>query len=889
MFVNKMRMGGTTLCLSLLLIFSIAFLAQAGTTGTISGVVIDKQTGSPVAYAAVRIPNLGLGGFTDGSGYFTIIGVPAGEWDVTAELVGYKTSTVNNVVVKADKRTDITVNLISEALTGYEITTYSEPLIRKDIMSTERTMTSSEIERSTIDAFTDIMQRTAGIISEGTTEGGIGSGGSYHVRGGRDSEMVYVVDGITVSNPLYGGSGMYINTNAIEQMSILTGGWDAQYGEAQSAVVNIVTKEGSDKHSGNFTYTQDLWQQRYEWDSMFRLASTGQPDPDQPLITWHTTSRQERRTKLGASLGGPLSSKISYFVSGEWQRSWTRFPVKDPTIDWDASLKLAFKFTEKSKLTLSGGYSNLKQDRFRVKWQYYLGEGYLDQKREQWRGSLKFTQYLGESSFFSVNFGRVNRFVKANAPGAEDLEIYKIDAGRDLEDQRYLTREQLDATGFFYTRGGERWWEEYTTYYYLIDGDFTSQLSKRNEFKCGAEYKWYNLDYYSVQPLPSNTYNNIYIAKPKQFSAYAQDKMEYKSMVLNLGVRFDLFDASEKYLDDPFNFYDPDKGWGYNQDSEYSTFEELYEAEGITPSVKWKFSPRVGFSFPVTENDKFHFAYGHFFQIPPFQYLYMSTQRYPIGAYPLLGYPDLEPEQTIQYEFGIEHIFTENMVGDATVFIKKIKNLLDTHRVEAEYGTYSKTTNADYGSSRGFELTLSKRLSNMFAFDVGYTFSVAKGLASSYRQGYDYAYYGWVLPRQENYLDWDQRHTINASFDLRDVNKWGVNVSMVYGSGAPYSTPVETGQPEINNLRMPWTLNIDTRFNYDLSFGGMKYTFFVEAKNITSLFHKNVVYLGHNEGEGDAEDYTLWLNDYDDPDGPWDDIETYDTPCTLRAGVTLSF
>jgi hypothetical protein len=229
------------------------------------------------------------------------------------------------------------------------------------------------------------------------------------------------------------------------------------------------------------------------------------------------------------------------------------------------------------------------------------------------------------------------------------------------------------------------------------------------------------------------------------------------------------------------------------------------------------------------------------------------------------------------------------MVGDATVFVKSIKNLIDTERVDEDWGNFSRRVNADYGSARGFEITLSKRLSNMFAFDVGYTFSVAKGLASSFRQGYNYAYYGWVLPRTENYLDWDQRHTINATFDIRDVNKWGVNVTMVYGSGAPFSTPVETGQPEINNLRMPWTLNLDAKFNYDLSFGGMKYSFFVEAKNITTLFHKNAVYLGYNEGQSGGEDYTTWLNRYNDPDGPFDDMEAYDLPCTLRAGLTVSF
>lgn len=175
----------------------------------------------------------------------------------------------------------------------------------------------------------------------------------------------------------------------------------------------------------------------------------------------------------------------------------------------------------------------------------------------------------------------------------------------------------------------------------------------------------------------------------------------------------------------------------------------------------------------------------------------------------------------------------------------------------------------------------------MFAAKVAYTFSVSKGLASSFRQGYMYEYYGWVLPRRENLLDWDQTHSLDLTFDIRDVELWGINVTMVYGSGMPYSTAPELGQPAINDKRMPWTLNLDLKANYDIRLMGMKYSFYVEARNLINRL--NVQNLGADEGEGTGLDWSNWLFYYNDPDGPFDDYEVYGDPLIVRAGVSVQF
>jgi len=858
---------------SVLMFHAICF---AGTTGTLSGVVTDQQ-GNPLANAAVSILGTGMGAFTDGNGYFYVAGLQAGTWNVQAELLGYGTVTVNDVNVVVDQRTTLNIVMKVVALEGYRIDTYAEPLIRPDTTSTRRIITGDEMSNQVIDEFREVMSRTAGIVTEGGSDGVT----FYHVRGGRNTETVYMIDGISVVNPITGTVGMFVNTNAVEQISIITGGWDAQYGEAQSAIINIITKEGSEKFQGGFDLTQDVYSARQEFDSRMLLESTGQPDPNAPLITWHTSTRQPRRTKVGADFGGPLTGKMNYFVSGDWYRDWTKYPVKDPTIEWNISTKVTYRFSDRYKLSFSGNYTNLRRDRYDVQFQYILGSGYLDNATKAWKMGILWTHYINDRTFYSINFGRFTRDAMSHIPGVSDdreaaIEDYKWDLLRDPDDQRWMNRQMMDPTGWFFTKGAERWYSDEQTYYYTVTGDVTSELSKTNQMKFGGQCKLYNLDYFSFQPLPTNTYVDIYTAKPYMIAAYAQDKLEYSSLVLNIGVRLDMLNPVGTYVEDPFNSVD--------HLGDYATYEDIPR---ITPTIKYQISPRIGVSYPITERDKFHFAYGHFFQIPPFTYLFMSSQNPPQGAYPLLGWPDVKPEKTVQYEFGVEHIFTDDMVGDATVFFKDMQNLLDTEQISTPYGTYHRVTNADYGNSRGFEITLDKRLSNLFAARVGYTFSVSKGLASSFRQGYDYSYYGWVLPRRENLLDWDQTHSLDVTLDVRDVDKWGINVTMVYGSGMPYSTRPTTGQPTINDKRMPWTLNLDLKANYDLRLMGMKYSFYMEARNLINRL--NIQNLGSDEGTGTGLDWSNWLWKYNDPDGPFDDFEVYGDPLTVRAGVSVEF
>jgi outer membrane cobalamin receptor len=100
-----------------------------------------------------------------------------------------------------------------------------------------------------VNNISEVLSTMAGVVQN--HGGNYIVGGGYHFRGGRSSEITYLVDGFVVENALYGDMGMGISRNAISEISMITGAFNAEYGEATSGVINIVTKEGNQIIHGN--------------------------------------------------------------------------------------------------------------------------------------------------------------------------------------------------------------------------------------------------------------------------------------------------------------------------------------------------------------------------------------------------------------------------------------------------------------------------------------------------------------------------------------------------------------------------------------------------------------------------------------------------------------
>jgi outer membrane receptor protein involved in Fe transport len=365
-------------------------------------------------------------------------------------------------------------------------------------------------------------------------------------------------------------------------------------------------------------------------------------------------------------------------------------------------------------------------------------------------------------------------------------------------------------------------------------------------------------------------------------------------MVVNAGLRFDMLKAgADRFIDQL------DVNRGYEN----------------TP-IDYKFSPRLGISFPVTENTSFHFNYGHFFQPPQLRFLYEGVSDavdYINTGNAIIGDPGLRAEKTIAYEVGITKALSPTLRFDITAYTKNITDLVDT-RLRTGLQRYVIYTNSDFARIRGVELALEKRRENYVSGKVSYTLSEAKGTGSYQREGYyDYITSATgleiVFPKTEYYLDFDQRHTLTANIDIRVGEKEGIqpftnagiNILFTLGSGFPYTprTPVAFNLQglgkaigEINSARQPWVYRLDLKLDKTFKLGLFNSTLYLEVINLTDK--ENVITVYESSGKADDDGFAEYLGTASDVfvsryKSAVKDPDNYDVPRMVRLGLILGF
>ncbi|MDD4858489.1 MAG: hypothetical protein PHD74_10370, partial [Candidatus Krumholzibacteria bacterium] len=354
---------------------------------------------------------------------------------------------------------------------------------------------------------------------------------------------------------------------------------------------------------------------------------------------------------------------------------------------------------------------------------------------------------------------------------------------------------------------------------YNLKADITSKKWENHQFKTGVQVLYNDLDEETINfPASTNTdgsyrSSNIFHNFNPEASYYVQDKWQYQGMIVNGGVRVDFFSPGNNTA-------------------------ILITSSEIDPNVdtyKFQISPRLGFAFPITDKDKFHFHYGRFTQWPNRNYLF-RTQNMLTGS-GIMGNPDLDEELTVSYQAGVSHQFTETVAGHFVVFNKDIFGLISSTRVtDTELGIQGyRFINRTYASSRGLEVSIEKIRTRYIGGEISYTYSYADGVASDADFGVT-AEGLTHLPTQELPLDWDQRHTLNVTLGLQDQNKWGATLVYQYGSGlpwTPYDRFARRQDPLLeNSKRLPSTNVINIQGRKMFSIYGQELTLFFEGRNL---------------------------------------------------------
>lgn len=224
-----------------ILLTVIPFLLFAGTTGKLVGTIKDAQTGEQLIGANILIEGTDFGAATNVRGEYVILNIPPGRYNVRISFIGYETILYTDVIIIVDQTTQLSAEIAPISIeVGEVVVTAVAPMIRKDLTSSIAVISRDQIEALPVSTFTQLLSLQAGVVT---------SGNNLHVRGGRSNEIAFLVDGMYVTDPLLGGLATQINNDAIQEMSLLSGTFNAEYGNSMSGIVNIVTRDGSERFS----------------------------------------------------------------------------------------------------------------------------------------------------------------------------------------------------------------------------------------------------------------------------------------------------------------------------------------------------------------------------------------------------------------------------------------------------------------------------------------------------------------------------------------------------------------------------------------------------------------------------------------------------------------
>lgn len=417
-----------------------------------------------------------------------------------------------------------------------------------------------------------------------------------------------------------------------------------------------------------------------------------------------------------------------------------------------------------------------------------------------------------------------NRTLNDTADPVFDLRNFQWDADKEWF-QDYNNNGKQDSDDGFLNSGlwdPTAFWQDRISTEYTVKFDIQSQVSKFHELKSGVELKYRDLQMQSIERpdlpytgeavLPAGSpwpdrggIRDFYKYRPWEGDAYLQDKMEFEGLIVNAGLRMDFIIHDQKVVDE---------------------FRErlLRDEPGaiLAERGKWRISPRLGISHPITEKSKLYFNYGHFYQAPQFQYFYRSaTANFESNS--TIGNPNLDYEKTVQYELGVNTQVSEWVVFDIAGYYKDQYGLISTSDERWKNLTLDRYVNLDYGRMRGFEFSIEKRPANHYALQFNYDFSYAFGKASDQHANREARLKNVPYNWDEHPLNWDETHKINAYvtvlFNKGDhpeiagltlPDDWMATVQWEFGSGLPY-TPgkylVGIANENLilpNSARLPW-------------------------------------------------------------------------------------
>jgi len=900
----------------LLFVLIICSSISAQNTGSVSGTIKDKATGEALPGVNVILKGTYHGAATDINGKFNISGINPGAYNLEISLIGYKSVQFTGYQIAANQNKKIDVELEETVLTlGQDVVVVGEkPLMDVEETQSKRTISKEDIENAIVENISDLVSQQSGVVK---------SDNAIHIRGGRSYENAFLLDGVSVQDPLAGtGFGLQLSANAIEEVEVITGGYNAEFGQATSGVVNVRTREGGNRFHGSLTYKRDNFGDRssiHVFNIDVLEANLSGPEPITSIIL----------PALGLNIPGELSFFGNFYggisdgiTQGYLKKTanqiysstfnGSRFAPRGEN-SWFWMGKLTYKYSPTIKFNYSVNQSvNINQNSqslqsnleyiepspgYQYEFQYILDSANTFTHNNIYN-SFGITHTLNPKTFYELKINNYYTNLRADGNGKmwyeynepKDITNFPIEYYNPNRD----TIGVIPGDGFW-DLGNPFTWRDHFVQEFSIRGDLTSFFDEKNKFKAGFNFQFQEMqviDIYKPWIGELGLNNDIYKVYPALGSFYAQDNINFSGMILNFGLRFDYWFPG-KYVDDAV------------RNPEVVTIPDETRQNYLNSTLSWfgdrrwksRLSPRLGISHPVSDNQTLFFSYGHFSKWPKPQFVYAKLN--PANAkssFQRFGNPNLNPETTVAYELGLRTQFTIDDVLTVTAYYKDIFDYVSTRTAlisSARFATQRFITyvNTDYARSRGIEFEYKKRLGKWFTGSANFAYSIVTGKSSSADEGVLVLTGDLDESIKEEYVSWDRpiNASISTSFYVPEneplfgvgsgiLDDYNLYFRFFYQSGKRYTPATFTGnyatdgrpvyefdRKERNSKLGDDWFWIDMNFEKYFTIDKLKFSVFVEVNNLFDMKNSAIInpVTGKAYEQGDAVP-----NSWNDPNYP---------------------
>ena len=836
----------TVAILAILLVLPVVGgIAAAQETAEVTGTVVDSTTSKPLPFANVVLLETTLGANTQMDGSYRVRNVPPGTYTMRASYLGYEART-KQVTVVAGQTATVNFSIRKKLAAGTTkkiVVLDTRPLVDVAEVSTVRTTRSEDISKLTVDAVSDVVQRQVGVAGEGD---------ELHIRGGRSDETLFRIEGVAMKNAVTGAPvGGTLSAKAVQELQVITGGYQSEFGQAISGVVLVELKEPGQQWRTSVEYQGGS----FDTERLFLQTEGREP------ITGSLLPKLGLRIPgtLGVLVGIDMLSTDTYLPS---ERNPTNF------LDERRSLRSGYEVTF---FGVDFNYDDFLRLRQRNGMNAYAKFTWRPSARH--RVNLTFTKFAGEDHGFeryragdealdagsastpyrwdfrdqmdqyptftedtnaqSLNW---NYAISSNAYSHVSVSHFYNDVRQAVQGKNwseYLAWREPGPDQFFVTdaNGDYPFFQDVFTDTWNLIGSYTRRWRQHHEFKAGGEASYSTLQMIEIRnptegPEGLGSVRDLYRVYPNEGALFAQNQFNYEGFVGHVGLRADYIFLGEQ-ADDAVN----ERSNGMTEGVAQAYLEHTKEFFGHRYKVFW--SPRLGINHPITDRDAMHFNFGHFIQFPRRSYYFTKIGSQSSEAFPLVGNLDLDPQRSVQYEFGVRHQFTDDDALDITFYNKDVYDYPNARQPLEATARRLVYINDDFSRTRGIELVFRHRAAKRIGGGLSYEYSIATGKPADPNRikevDPEALETGNAEPElTEEFMSWNRPHRLQIDFDYRIApgdhpklfgwsmpDRWGLNLFYTLRSGRPYTPTTIYGERtgKRNSANAPIENVVDAKFN----------------------------------------------------------------------------